>query len=123
MTLPLRLLDDATFDQLQQQLRSRLPALTPEWTDWNASDPGIALLDLVAFAAEDLLWRFNQIPEATQLAFLRLLGPPLRTATAARALLAFSSERADGARVHVAQHAQARAGSTAFAIERFSASR
>lgn len=118
MTLPLRLLDDATFDQLQQQLRSRLPALTPEWTDWNPSDPGIALLDLVAFAAEGLLWRFNQIPEATQLAFLRLLGLPLQTATAARALLAFSSQRADGGRVDVPQHAQARAGATAFAIER-----
>lgn len=118
MTLPLRLLDDASFDTLQQQLRSRLPALTPEWTDWNPSDPGIALLDLVAFAAEGLLWRFNQIPEATQLAFLRLLGLPLQTATAARALLAFSSQRQDGARSIVPQHTQARAGSTAFAIER-----
>ncbi len=118
MTLPLRLLDDATFDQLQQQLRSRLPALTPEWTDWNPSDPGIALLDLVAFAAEGLLWRFNQIPEATQLAFLRLLGLPLQTATAARALLAFTSQRADGSCITVPQHAAARAGATAFALER-----
>ena len=84
MPLPARLLDDATFDSLQRQLRQRLPALTPEWTDWNPSDPGIALLDLVAYAAEGLLFRFNQIPEATQLAFLRLLDIPLRPASAAR---------------------------------------
>ncbi len=116
MTLPARLLDDATFDTLQQQLRQRIPVLTPEWTDWNASDPGIALLDLVAFAAEGLLWRFNQLPEATQLAFLRLLGLPLRPATAARALLAFGSKRKDGAVQTLAQDLPVRAGAVAFAL-------
>jgi hypothetical protein len=118
MSLPLRLLDDASFDTLQRQLRQRIPVLTPEWTDWNASDPGIALLDLVAFAAEGLLWRFNQIPEATQLAFLRLLGLPLRPATAARALLRFESKRKDGKAVSVARHTVLRAGSTPFALAR-----
>lgn len=117
MNLPLRLLDDASFDQLQAQLRQRIPVYTPEWTDWNPSDPGIALLDLVAFATESLLWRFNQIPEATQLAFLHLLGLPLRPPSAARALLAFTSKRKDGARVTLARNLPARAGSTAFAIE------
>lgn len=117
MTLPLRLLDDASFDQLQAQLRQRIPIYTPEWTDWNPSDPGIALLDLVAFATESLLWRFNQIPEATQLAFLRLLGLPLRPPSAARALLAFTSKRKDGARITLARDLAARAGATAFALE------
>lgn len=118
MSLPARLLDDANFDTLQQQLRARIPVLTPEWTDWNPSDPGIALLDLVAFAAEGLLWRFNQIPEATQLAFLRLLGLPLRPATPARALLALGSKRKDGACVFAAQDTIARAGAVGFALER-----
>lgn len=117
MNLPLRLLDDASFDQLQAQLRQRIPVYTPEWTDWNPSDPGIALLDLVAFATESLLWRFNQIPEATQLAFLRLLGLPLRPPSAARALLAFTSKRKDGSRVTLARDLAARAGATAFALE------
>ena len=48
----------------------RIPVYTPEWTDHNASDPGITLIELFAFLGENLLFRFNQIPEATKLAFL-----------------------------------------------------
>jgi hypothetical protein len=118
MNLPTPLLDDASFETLSRQLRQRIPVLTPEWTDWNPSDPGIALLDLVAHAAEGLLWRFNQIPEATQLAFLRLLGLPLRPPTAARVLLAFTSKHRSGALETLAQDLPARAGAVAFALER-----
>jgi hypothetical protein len=118
MNLPAPLLDDASFETLSRQLRQRIPVLTPEWTDWNPSDPGIALLDLVAHAAEGLLWRFNQIPEATQLAFLRLLGLPLRPPTAARVLLAFTSKHRSGALETLAQDLPARAGAVAFALER-----
>ena len=31
----------------------------PEWTDFNASDPGITLIELFAFVAESLLWRLD----------------------------------------------------------------
>ncbi len=36
---------------------SRLPVRTPEWTDHDVSDPGVTLLELVAYLAEDLLYR------------------------------------------------------------------
>lgn len=90
MPLPLPLLDDADYAALRKALLTRLGPLTPEWTDRNPSDPGIALLELVAFQAEGLLFRFNQIPEATRLAFLRLLDLPLRPATPATGLLRLS---------------------------------
>src|SRR2546426_5873407 len=45
------------------------------------SDPGITLIELFAFLGENLLFRFNQIPEATKLAFLRLLQIPDRKST------------------------------------------
>ncbi len=45
--------------------------------------PGITLLELFAFLGENLLYRFNQIPDATELAFLRLLDVPLRPPTPA----------------------------------------
>ena len=48
------------------ELVRRIPVYTPEWTDHNASDPGITLIELFAFLGENLLFRFNQIPEATQ---------------------------------------------------------
>ena len=46
----------------------RIPVYAPEWTDHNPSDPGITLIELFAFLGENLLFRFNQIPEATKLA-------------------------------------------------------
>ena len=92
MPLPSPILDDRSFAQLAAELKARIPISNPEWTDHNASDPGITLLELFAFQAEGLLYRFNQIPEASYLEFLRLLQMPLQPAQPARALLAFTTE-------------------------------
>src|SRR5881394_1528880 len=115
MPIPSPILDDRSYQQLRDELVRRIPVYTPEWTDHNPSDPGITLLELFAFLGENLLFRFNQIPEATKLAFLTLLRIPLRAATPARALLVL--ERTDGgtdpsaaAGVLVEQHTEARAG-------------
>ena len=92
MPLPSPILDDRSYAQLAAELKARIPVYNPEWTDHNESDPGITLLELFAFQAEGLLYRFNQVPEATYLEYLRLLQLPLRPAQPARALLAFSTE-------------------------------
>src|ERR1700754_2416198 len=96
MPLPTPLLDDRSFQQLSEELKRRIPAYAPEWTDHNASDPGIALIELFAFLGENLLFRFNQIPEATRLAFLDLLDVPLLPAVAARALVSLGTEQPGG---------------------------
>src|SRR5215217_2053111 len=92
MPLPTPILDDRSYQQLRDELVRRIPVYNPEWTDHNASDPGITLIELFAFLGENLLFRFNQIPEATKLAFLRLLRVPLRPAVPARAMLALTSK-------------------------------
>lgn len=92
MPLPSPILDDRSYAQLAAELKARIPVYNPEWTDHNESDPGITLLELFAFQAESLLYRFNQVPEATYLEYLRLLQMPLRPAQPARVLLAFSTE-------------------------------
>jgi hypothetical protein len=89
MPLPTPILDDRSYQQLRDELVARIPVYAPEWTDHNASDPGVTLLELFAFLGEHLLFRFNQIPEATRLEFLRLLQIPLRPARPANALVAF----------------------------------
>src|SRR5262245_3623266 len=101
MPLPSPILDDRSFQQLAGELKARIPVYNPEWTDHNESDPGITLLELFAFQAENLLYRFNQIPEATYLEFLRLLQLPLRPAQAAHALLTFTTEAPAGVPVEV----------------------
>src|SRR6187431_3038126 len=89
MPLPTPILDDRSYQQLRDELVRRIPVYNPEWTDHNASDPGITLLELFAFLGENLLFRFNQIPEATRLAFLGLLQIPLRPAASAVSLVTF----------------------------------
>ncbi len=102
MPLNRPILDDRSYQQLRDELVQRIPVYAPEWTDHNASDPGITLIELFAFLGENLLYRFNQIPDATYLEYLRLLQLPLRPAVAARAMLEFSTEQADGVPVPMA---------------------
>src|SRR3954453_20906154 len=92
-------LDDRTFAQLRDELVRRIPVYAPEWTDHNPADPGIALLELFAHLGESLLFRFNQIPDATRVAFLRLLGVQARPAQVARTMLALTTDRPDGVQV------------------------
>ncbi len=92
MPLPNPIIDDRSYQQLRDELVRRIPIYTPEWTDYNASDPGITLIELFSFLGENLLFRFNQIPETTKLAFLKLLQIPLRPATPAQAIVAMKTE-------------------------------
>ncbi|MDX1434600.1 MAG: PEP-CTERM sorting domain-containing protein [Gammaproteobacteria bacterium] len=41
-------IDELTYDDLVQELRGRIPAHAPEWSNYNESDPGFALLDFFA---------------------------------------------------------------------------
>ncbi|MGW0229334.1 putative baseplate assembly protein [Actinopolymorpha singaporensis] len=91
--MPLRspILDDRSYAQLRDELVARIPVYAPEWTDHHPSDPGITLVELFAFLAENLLFRFNQVPDATKLAFLKLLDIPVRPAVPASGTVAFAT--------------------------------
>jgi predicted phage baseplate assembly protein len=112
MPTPNPILDDRSYQQLRDELVRRIPVYTPEWTDHNASDPGITLIELFSFLGENLLFRFNQIPEAAKLAFLRLLQVPLRPAVPARALVTMTADAPSG--LLVPQGSEARAGNLLF---------
>jgi hypothetical protein len=47
-------LDAPSFEQLRDALLARIPVRAPEWADHDVSDPGVTLLELFAFLAEDL---------------------------------------------------------------------
>ncbi|MBL8208156.1 MAG: putative baseplate assembly protein [Blastocatellia bacterium] len=112
MPIPNPILDDRSYQQLRDELVRRIPVYTPEWTDHNASDPGITLLELFAFLGENLLYRFNQIPETARLEFLRLLQIPLRPARAARTIVTMTTEKPKG--VLVPLHSALKAGAMLF---------
>jgi hypothetical protein len=76
MSLPLPKLDDSSYADLRAEALARLPALAPTWTDHNPSDPGITLIELFAWLSEMILYRLDQVPDASYEAFLRLLNGP-----------------------------------------------
>ena len=80
-------LDDRGFNDLVADMVRRVPAHTPEWTDLREGDPGRTLIDLFAWMGDTILYRANLIPERQRLAFLRLLGKPLRPAMPARGIV------------------------------------
>ena len=83
-------LDDRRYEDLVEELLSRVPAHTPEWTPQQTGDPGRTLLELFAWLADTILYRANLIPERQRLAFLQLLGMPMQPARAARGLVSIA---------------------------------
>lgn len=88
-------LDDRRFDDLVDELLSRIPAHTPEWTHPRQGDPGRTLIELFAWLADTLLYRANLVPERQRLVFLKLLGQPLRAARPAASVVALSHAQKD----------------------------
>jgi len=71
MSFELPDLDTVSYEQIVADLIRRIPQYTDQWTDYNESDPGITLLQLLAWLDESLLYQANRIPLATELNFLR----------------------------------------------------
>lgn len=62
-----------TFDDLVHEGLSLIPANAPGWTNHNPSDPGITLVELLAYFAEALVYRLGRVTPQAKLQFLRLL--------------------------------------------------
>ena len=76
MTLPVPDIDDKRFDQLVDEMLAAIPVYDPSWTDYNATDPGITLVELFAWLADMLVYRANRIAPAQTETFLRLINGP-----------------------------------------------
>jgi predicted phage baseplate assembly protein len=74
MPLPALDLDTRTWDDLVEEARALVPRLAPGWTDHNAHDPGITLVELLAYLTEQSIYRLNRVPERHRRKFLRLAG-------------------------------------------------
>ncbi|NOY65099.1 MAG: putative baseplate assembly protein, partial [Nitrospirae bacterium] len=74
MSLPKPELDDLTFEQLVSEARGLIPRFAPQWTDHNITDPGITLIELLAWLTETDIYRLNLIAETHLRKYLHLLG-------------------------------------------------
>lgn len=73
MPLPQPRLDDREFADLIQELTALIPGYNSAWTNFNPTDPGITLLELFAWLADQTLYRANRIPEKSYVNFLKIM--------------------------------------------------
>ena len=93
MPITLPVLDDRNYEQILQEAVRRIPVYTPEWTNFNESDPGITLVELFAFLTDSLIYRANRVPDLNRLRFLQLLNIPLKPASPADGVISIQNER------------------------------
>jgi len=74
MKIPLPNLDDRRWTDLVDEGRTLIPVFAPEWTDHNLHDPGITIIELLAWIAEMDVYRLNRISDAAKAKFFSLLG-------------------------------------------------
>ncbi|MGZ8325925.1 MAG: hypothetical protein ACXW27_00370 [Allosphingosinicella sp.] len=80
-------LDTITFDDLVDEGRGLIPRYAPDWTDHNLHDPGITLLDLLAWIVDQQVYRIGFVGDAHLDAFAALLGVKRLAAVPARGLI------------------------------------
>ena len=82
-------LDDRSYEEIRDETIAKIVNHCPEWTNHNASDPGVTLVELFAYMSEMTQFRLNQVPQKNYLAFLDLLGIKQRLPIASRSRVAF----------------------------------
>ncbi|MEV6875379.1 putative baseplate assembly protein [Amycolatopsis sp. NPDC051128] len=103
---------DATREAVRAAVRDRIPGYTPDWTNPDRQDAGVALVRLFGTQAEPVLLRVNRLPEKILAEHLNTAGVRRRPAAAAAALLEFTVKPPDGASVLVPAGFQAAATGT-----------
>jgi predicted phage baseplate assembly protein len=91
MPLALPDLDTRRFAELVVEGRSRIPMQAPEWTDHNLSDPGIVLMELLAYLIETDVYRANRVPDRSRRKLLGLAGERLAGPVPGRAVIAVAT--------------------------------
>jgi predicted phage baseplate assembly protein len=89
MTLPAPTLDDRRFQDLVDDAKRLVQRNTRAWTDHNVSDPGVTLIEAVAWMTDQLLYRLNRVPDRNYVKFLELIGVRLYPPAAAHAPVTF----------------------------------
>lgn len=78
---------DLRFADLMEMGRARLPGLAPDWTDYNAHDPGITLMELLAWVTEAQLYALGRMRRDERAAYAALFGLAARGTEPARGLI------------------------------------
>jgi len=89
MSLPTPNLDDRTWKDIVEEAKKIIPAFCPQWTDFNPSDPGMTVVELMAWMTEMIIYRLNRVPDKNYIKFMELMGIRLKPPTPATTWLVF----------------------------------
>ncbi len=84
-------LDEKNFDILLEEAMGKLPSLAPEWTEYNLSDPGITIIELLAWLSDINYYRLNRVGPKHEEMFLKIAGLKQEESKASNVLLTFTS--------------------------------
>ncbi len=93
MPLALPDLDSLAWTDLVEEARSTIASSRLEWTDFNVSDPGVTIVELLAWLVEQRGYRLNRVPERHRRKFLSLVGVVAGPPRAARAVVGATLDR------------------------------
>ena len=117
MPLTAPVIDDRRYGQLVDETLARAAIHTPEWTNFQQSDPGVTLVQLFAFLAENILYRANLVPERNRAKFLQLLRVPLAPAAEAQGLVTIANVRGAAQTQTLPADLEVRAGAVPFRLQ------
>ncbi len=92
-----RNLDDQRFADIVKEAEGRLPWLCPSWTDHNSHDPGITILELMAWFKETQQYEMNRVGPEMSRKLLELAGIRLYAEQAAECALLIPPEEGERA--------------------------
>ncbi len=87
--LPVPILDDQLFQDIVAEARKMIPRIYPDWTDENYHDPGITMIELLAWLSEMQQYYLDQITAKNERKFLKLMGIKPLDAICATACVSF----------------------------------
>ena len=64
--------NQSNYRKLVVETLRRIPANSPEWTNHNTHDPGVTLIQVLAYSMEDLLDRLDKIPASSHTRFRKV---------------------------------------------------
>jgi len=88
--LQMKPLDDTRYDDILESAMNRLPALCPTWTDYNAHDPGVTLIELFSWYEEMQRYHLDRMTPQIRRRLLALLNAEPKHSAPARCLVDLS---------------------------------
>ncbi|MBZ6495316.1 putative baseplate assembly protein [Haloterrigena longa] len=76
-------LDDRSYEEILSEATKLIPAYAEEWTDLNPHDPGVTILEMLAWLTETYVYQLDRVTDDHREKYLALMGERRRPPTPA----------------------------------------